>query len=180
MTRSDCRFPAGGGFYTVLVVEEVRGSPEARDAALTKLKRFMTPASQPELEVWLAELSVIVARRIDDDATEALRLTAYTSRLSDYPADIAREALLRRPWRFWPSWAELEDVCKDLRRPRLSMIREIEAETWRAEQRAKELAQIEERRAAWEAERRQWEAEHAECMSSQGCVGCMCPDLCAI
>ena len=131
--------------------------------------------------MWLAELSVIVARKVDDDATEALRLTAYTSRQSDYRAGVAREALLRRPWRFWPSWAELEEVCKDLRRPRLSMIREIEAETWRAQQRAKEQSQIEERWAAEYAKRRQQEAERSECISPQGaCKNCMCPDLCAI
>lgn len=80
------------------------------------------------IEGWIAELSVITAKRTDDDFTESLRLTAYTNRLQHYPADIVAEALLRHTWKFFPSWAELKDVLEDLHRPRRAIINKLLSE----------------------------------------------------
>jgi hypothetical protein len=74
----------------------------------------MVSAPVRQIEFWLAELSVIVARRADDEFGEELRITAYSSRLSRYPADIARHALLGIPHKFWPAWSELEAICNKL------------------------------------------------------------------
>jgi hypothetical protein len=82
----------------------------------------MSPAETRDIEGWLAELSVIVARRPGDDFSEELRLTAYASRLRDYPADVVREALLSRTWKFWPTWEELKIACEALVAPRRLMI----------------------------------------------------------
>ena len=80
-------------------------TPQVRAAALAELEPLMTPAAVPVLKRWLVELSLITSRRADDAETEMLRLAAYSDRLAAYPADVAREATLVRPWRWWPSWA---------------------------------------------------------------------------
>lgn len=82
----------------------------------------MTPAPVRMIEGWLSELSVIVARRTGDEFSEELRLTAYTSRLMAYPADVVRETLLVRTWKFWPTWMELQEECERLSAPRRHML----------------------------------------------------------
>ena len=74
----------------------------------------MRPASQNQIEGWLAELSVITKKRKEADALEILALAAYTKRLMDYPASVAYEALITRTYHFWPSWDELKTVCEEL------------------------------------------------------------------
>ena len=82
--------------------------------AMGKVSASMTPASESQITRWIAELSVITARREDAPEIEALRLAAYRSRLVAYPADVAREALLGHGWKFFPAWAELAEVCDRL------------------------------------------------------------------
>lgn len=82
------------------------------DAARRRLAYAMTPPQQDQAIGWLAELSVITARRMDDEMTEDLRAAAYSRRLSEFPADIARHALLVHRWKFFPTWAELAEVCE--------------------------------------------------------------------
>lgn len=84
------------------------------EAARAKLGASMTPAMPDQIDRWIAELSVITARREDPPEVEALRLAAYRSRLVAFPADVAREALLGHAWRFFPAWAELAEVCDRL------------------------------------------------------------------
>lgn len=104
----------------------VEGSEEDRQTALADLRRLMTPAGVSQIEAWLAELSVITAKRPGDDFEEALRLSAYTSRLSDFPADVVRYALLERPWRFFPTWEELSVACREAVSRRKAMIEALE------------------------------------------------------
>ena len=92
------------------------------DAACRDLQRLQQPAPMEAIEAWLAELSVIVARRQDDEFAEELRVTAYAGRLRGFPADVVKQAVLRHTWKFWPSWHELEAVCKQLAAPRQLMI----------------------------------------------------------
>jgi uncharacterized protein YdaU (DUF1376 family) len=91
------------------------------------IERFLTPADKRQIEEWLAELSVICAKRRDGEFDEALRLEAYTSRLAQYPADVARHAVLDHSWRFWPAWEELERVCDALAGPRRHMLHALKA-----------------------------------------------------
>ena len=100
----------------------VAGDAQSRRDAANALAGFVTPAPKNQIEEWIAELSVITRRRQDDDITENLRLSAYSSRLADYPADVAREALLKHKWLFFPAWAELQEVCEKLAAPRRAMI----------------------------------------------------------
>jgi hypothetical protein len=91
------------------------------EAAMDDLEKFQTPAPKRQVERWLAELSVLSAKRQDDGFSEALRLEAYATRLCQYPADIARNAVLGHSWKFWPTWSELEQVCENLASVRRSM-----------------------------------------------------------
>lgn len=132
--RIEWRYPTGPNgealpSYAVTVGCDVGGSPEARAAALADLRNFMIPAPVEQVEEWLAELSVIVAKRADSDLADGLRLEAYASRLARYPADVARAVTVdRRPmWKFWPSWSEIEAEADRLASPRRHMIAALEA-----------------------------------------------------
>jgi|GEM_PF-2347867 len=127
----DTRFPTddrGNLLPTVRYMKSitVAGTPEAREAAASALRKLEVPAEARDVEAWLAELSVIVAKRQEDEFSESLRLEAYASRLRRYPADVARAAVLDHSWRFWPAWSELEKVCDGLMAPRRAMINALE------------------------------------------------------
>lgn len=113
-------------FRTYAVGAHADGTPEAKEAALADLRNFMVPAPIRQIEFWLAELSVIVARRADDEFGEELRISAYSLRLARYPADIARHALLGMRHKFWPAWSELEIACNKLVSHRQQMIAALE------------------------------------------------------
>lgn len=105
----------------------VRGAKAVGPAAAcadlhARLVNTLSPPPARQIEGWLAELSVIVARRPDDEFTETLRVEAYAGRLSRYPADIVRDVLLGKTWRFWPSWAELEPLCEAATAGRKAML----------------------------------------------------------
>jgi hypothetical protein len=124
------RYPTGPNgerlpSYVVAVGCEV--SPQGDHvAALADLRNFMTPAPVRQIEAWLAEMSVIVAKRQGDEVEESLRITAYTGRLSRYPADVARAVTIGASYKFWPSWDELEKRCEALTSPRRQMIAALE------------------------------------------------------
>ena len=109
-------------FVTFATGCDVAGDADARAAALADLENFMTPPHPRQIEAWLAELSVIVARRADDDFGDELRVVAYASRLSRYPADVVRNVLLEQRHKFWPTWEELERRCEWMTSPRRQMI----------------------------------------------------------
>jgi hypothetical protein len=128
----DYRFPRdekGNPMPMIKIVKgcSVSGSDENRRTALSDIERLQQNAPATAIESWLAELSVITAKRSDDEFTETLRLEAYTKRLRKYPADVAKDALMGRSWKFWPTWAELELVCDSLAAPRRAMIRAMAA-----------------------------------------------------
>lgn len=104
----------------------VKGSPEAIDAMRQRMEGAFAPAQEPQIELWLAELDQIAPRRASSGADDDLRLRAYVTRLVDYPADVVREALLQRRWRFFPSWAELAEVCDELVQHRRAVRAELD------------------------------------------------------
>jgi hypothetical protein len=120
--RFEGRYPGNGGAYQIAVGCEAVGDEAGRVTALTEIHRMTTPAPSREVEGWLAELSVIVARRPSEPMDEALRLEAYASRLRAYPADVVRAAVLGKRWQWWPTWAELAGECDRLSAPRRHMI----------------------------------------------------------
>lgn len=125
--RYEGRYPVGpnGEYlpsYQVAVGCSIHGSQEARNATIADLEKFQTPASVHQIEEWLAELSVLTAGRGTDGIEAELQLTAYSSRLAEFPADVARYALLKHSWKWFPSWGELEKVCVTRAAPRRHMI----------------------------------------------------------
>ena len=130
--RYENRFPVGPNgeqlpSRQILAGCVVDGSPEAREKAASALAGFLTPPPKTAIEDWLAELSVITARRAKDEISEILTISAYASRLSRYPTDIVRHVLVERAWHFWPTWAELKAVCDELVAPRNRMLAALRA-----------------------------------------------------
>ena len=121
-TRTEWRYPQDRPSYEVLVQCHADGAPDDLTAFAADIGKLLAPAPIREIEGWLAELSVIVARRSQDEVDEAVRLTAYASRLSLYPADVVRHVLLVLRWKFWPTWDELAAVCDGLTSGRKAMI----------------------------------------------------------
>lgn len=117
-------FPPNAPSYTIVTGCTVTGSIGQADAVAAMVERTMEPAPERNIEDWLAELSTLVRKRNDDEFTEALRLEAYAGRLRNYPADVARAALLERKpfWTFWPDWNELETECERLVSARRAML----------------------------------------------------------
>ena len=101
---------------------DVHGTAEDLASVVTDVQASFAAAHPYRIEEWLAELSVIAPKRADDEMTETLRLRVYTERLSGYPADVVRAALLVETWRFWPSWDELAKVLERLQAPRAVML----------------------------------------------------------
>ena len=108
--------------YQVATGCDIHGTDEQRQAALVDLRNFMTPAPVRQIEGWLAELSVITAGRGKDGIEAELLVNAYSARLSEYPADVVSYALLKQSWKWFPTWAELEQICKAKTGPRAQMI----------------------------------------------------------
>lgn len=111
---------------TGALVASIDGTPEGIAAMRSRIEGAFTPAARDQVEEWLAELAVLAPRRNDGDGNAALVVSAYSQRLSGYPADVVREALLGRVWRFWPSWAELHEVCEDLTKQRRAVRAELD------------------------------------------------------
>lgn len=112
----------------------VNGSPEAIDAMRSRMEGAFAAPVEDQVELWLAELDQIAPRRASSSADDDLRMNAYLSRLMAYPADVVREAVLQHRWRFFPSWAELADVCDEL----VAHRRAVRAELDRAADRIRE------------------------------------------
>lgn len=127
VVRSEGRYPENAPAYQVAVSCNAYGDDASRASALADVHRLTTPAPSRDVEGWLAELSVMVARRASEPMDEALRLEVYASRLRAYPADVARSAVLGKRWQFWPTWAELAGECDRLSAPRRHMVAALSA-----------------------------------------------------
>lgn len=127
--RSKAKYDRSGAFlgYETLPGHDatVRGDQDALARLRSKVERSLAPTPTDDIEVWLAELSVIAPSRQHDPLTDELRMTAYSSRLATYPADVVRHVLLGQVWRFWPSWAELHEACEAAVSPRRAMLAAI-------------------------------------------------------
>lgn len=147
------RYPSGANgeslpSYTVATGCDVNGTEEHRQAALADLSRLMAQPEKRQIEDWLAELSVISAKRRDGEMDEALRLEAYSSRLAQYPADVVHEAVLGVAWKFWPTWSELEQVCERMVSPRRQMLAALARPEEKPEPKRRAATEAEKKRMA--------------------------------
>ncbi len=127
MVKYEGRYPEGPNgekmpSYNVAVGCKVNGTDDDRKAALADLRNFQTPAPLRNIEAWIVELTALTAGRGREGVNASVTLNAYGSRLAQYPADVARYALLKHSWTWFPSWAELEAVCEAKAAPRRNMI----------------------------------------------------------
>lgn len=125
--RFEGRYPTGPNgerlpSYQVAVGCEVDGDLGDVDQALNDLENFLTPAPMRKIEEWIARLSVVTAKRRDDEFSEELRVMEYADRLSKYPADVVRHVLLEASYQFFPTWDELRRKCEMMASPRRQMI----------------------------------------------------------
>lgn len=131
-------YPSDGPSYDIAVGCDVQGTDAQRAAAADSLEGFQTPADIRQVEQWLVTLSAITAGRGSEGVNADIQLEAYSSRLSQYPADVAKAAVLGNSWKWFPSWAELEKVCNAKAAPRRHMIAALRraapeaAKAWRA------------------------------------------------
>ncbi len=134
---------------------------DARLRAADAITGFFTPAPTAEIDAWIVELTTITRRSKDDEITERVRLSAYARRLSAYPADIARSALLDHEWLYFPAWAELKAVCEKLVAPRAAMLWHLRNAPPPVKEEPRELPSLE-RRAEMVAEASRVISELAE------------------
>lgn len=120
--RYEGRYPNNAPSYQVAVGCDINGTSEQRNQALDSLQGFQQSAPQRAIEGWLVELSAITAGKGPDGVDADILLTAYSSRLSTYPADIVRDVLLGKTWKWFPTWEELEKICEAKSSPRRHMI----------------------------------------------------------
>lgn len=128
--RKQGRYPKGPNgeklsAYDVVVDCTAYGTEERKRRALEDVARLETPADIRSIEIWLAELSVLTAGRGVDGANAELLVTAYSSRLTQYPADIVKHALLGKAWKWFPSWYELEKICEEKALGRRRMVQSL-------------------------------------------------------
>ena len=127
----DHRFPRDGKgnslpVQSVCKAVKVSGSPEDIEAVRQDFIKAMQPATDDMIEGWLAELSVITAKRNDDEFSETLRIGAYVARLRRYPADVVYDVLFRKTHKFFPSWSDLQGDLELMTAPRRMVIDTLE------------------------------------------------------
>lgn len=114
-----------GGFSSGALVRVEDGADV--DAAIDVLSGAMTAAPRERIIGWLAELSVRIIRRPQDEFSDGLTIEVYSRELTRYPADVVRGALFSG-WRYWPALdAELLPRCERLvaaRRAAIARLRE--------------------------------------------------------
>lgn len=71
---------------------------------------MMAPASIADTGKWLAELSLVTARKATGDDESAALIAAYHDRLKAYPGDVVRETLKSWRGKWFPTWGELADI----------------------------------------------------------------------
>lgn len=80
------------------------------DRAAQEIANLLAPATVDDIELWLAEVSAITARRSESVEEGAMTLVAYSTRLKQYPGDIVRQTLLEWSGKWFPTWGELKDI----------------------------------------------------------------------
>lgn len=108
-------------------VRLVPGMKPNLEAARKVVRASMSTCTEDQAETWLAEMCLITPTKQKDEITMDLWTTAMVKRVVQYPADIVREALTVRRWKFVPSWDELATVLDDLVAPRIIALNRIEA-----------------------------------------------------
>lgn len=84
------------------------------------------PAPAGQIEEWLAELDAITAKAKMDGVSAMVQLSALTRRLEEFPQDIVHDVLCVQTWKFFPTWADLEESLSKQVSQRKALIAMIE------------------------------------------------------
>ncbi|MBX2835048.1 MAG: hypothetical protein KTR28_08780 [Micavibrio sp.] len=126
-------FPNDAPPYRKTISHRVDGDAKDIIEVAKRVEKTMLCARPEKIEGWLVELDAITARRGISEFSTAVMLTAYTTRLQEYPADIARHVLFSCRWKFFPTWDELRekaDTLKAARQAKINaLLRAAEAKT---------------------------------------------------
>lgn len=139
------KYDKDGGFIGSNLVPApiiARGRQSDLSELVDAIEATLVPAEMDMIEEWLAELSVMTPPRKDDDFAVSLRLEVYTRKLRSEPADIVRHALTVKTWKFFPSWAELDEYIAAQRRGRDAMLSACLSELHRRSQPRVEEMQV--------------------------------------
>lgn len=123
------RYPSNGAAYTVAVgcdwdIVDPTRITEIRQ----RIQGAMTPPTPAQAEAWLVMLQAACAHRSDSDAALAVAYELYSGALQRFPADVAKaacEKLARGKsgqTNWFPTYAELMDMCERLAAPRQIML----------------------------------------------------------
>lgn len=115
-------YPENAPAYDIVASCEVSGDPAVIRDQIGSVERLLAPPSIRQTEAWLAELATLTASRARDGFDLELMVSAYSNRLASFPADVVKHALTAWPWKWFPTWAELEPVCKRLAARRLMLL----------------------------------------------------------
>ena len=109
--RTRTEFPENGSWREVITGAAVEISDTADLAACRRIvAAMMAPASIADTGKWLAELSLVSARKATGDDESAALIAAYHDRLKAYPGDVVRETLKSWRGKWFPTWGELADI----------------------------------------------------------------------
>lgn len=125
--KEQTKIPENGPAYSVPIAATVHGNQSDINAMIERITKAQARAPDNKLEAWLAELAAISAPRKGSELSSRMTMAAYKTRLYGYPADVSRAALLDEPWKFFPTWAELQIVCERLSLPRRVMMAALKA-----------------------------------------------------
>ena len=83
------------------------GDPAALAEMRAVAEKAITPPPAFLVEEWIAEVDAITVSASADEMTTTLKIEALTRRLTQFPADLVKAAILGWPGKFFPTFAEL-------------------------------------------------------------------------
>lgn len=123
------RFPSDAKPYQILSRCLVSGPQENRAAALHRLEAATISATPQQMKEWVAGLHAVTAGSQKSEVSLRVVLGIYVSTLAKYPADVAyaacTQAMTTMKW--FPTLAELIEICDRLALERRSMIAALRA-----------------------------------------------------
>lgn len=72
-------------------------------------------------------MDAVTASMRSDDVSAHVKLEAYTRRLLALPADITEHVMTKEPWKWFPTWQEIDEIASPMVEQRKSIIRKLSA-----------------------------------------------------
>ena len=87
------------------------------------ISELMAPAPEEKILEWLATMSVVVAKKGEDEKVSRLEMITYTRKLRSWPADVVHRVLDRYPdqHKWWPDWYDLRPLLAEEARERMML-----------------------------------------------------------